>query len=94
METLKPFSDFFSAIKKDGRISITHIGVFAALLQYRVENGFSNPIKIISHDIMAIAKISSRATFYKCVHDLNEYGYINYVPSCKARHGSSVYFPE
>jgi hypothetical protein len=54
METLKPLSDFFKAIKKDYHISITHIGIYAALLQFRADRGFINPIQVYSYEIMEI----------------------------------------
>lgn len=94
METLKPLSDFFDAIKKDGRISITHIGIYAALLQYWKEKGLINPIIAFSHDIMPIAKISSSETYHKCIKDLNDFGYIKYEPSFNRNIGSSIYIQE
>lgn len=93
MEAFKAFSNFFTAIEKDGRISSTHIGVFAALLQYRTANGFVNPIEVFSHQIMRIAKISAASTYHKCVKELSEYGYIKYEPSFKRTKGSKIYFP-
>lgn len=94
MEQLKPLSDFFAAIEQDGRISITHIGIYAALLEYRAKMGNSNPIVAFSYDIMKIAKISSAMTYHKCVKDLNAYGYIRYEPSFNKNRGSKIYFPE
>lgn len=90
-ETLKPLSDFFEAIKKDGRISITHIGIYAALLQYWKEGNFCNPMTAFSHDIMVIAKVSSSATYHKCIRELNEFGYIRYEPSFSRNSGSNIY---
>jgi len=92
METLKPLSDFFRAIEKDHRISITHIGIYAALLQYRVDKGFINPIYAFSREICERAKISSRFTYHKCMNELNEYGYINYLPTKKRNQGSRISF--
>jgi hypothetical protein len=94
MDKSKPLSDFFSAIEQDGRISITHIGIYAALLQYRIENGFVNPIQVFGHEIMRIAKVSAPITYHKCVKELSEYGYINYMPSFKRNQGSKIYFPD
>lgn len=93
METLKPLSDFFKAINKDCRISITHIGIYAALLQFRADRGFINPIQVYSYEIMEIAMISSPKTYHKCMHELNEYGYINYVPTRNRNQRSTIYFP-
>lgn len=93
MELLKPLSDFFKAIESDYRISITHIGIYVALLQFRVGKGFINPIQAYRHEIMDIAKISSPKTYYKCMQELNEYGYIKYVSTRKRNQGSTIYFP-
>lgn len=90
----KPLTDFFAAIQKDGRISITHIGIYAALLQYRIDKGYINPIQAFGQDIMRIAKISAPITYHKCVKELSEYGYIVYLPSFKRNQGSKIYFPE
>jgi hypothetical protein len=92
MDKLKPLSDFFTAIDKDPRISITHIGLYAALLQYWSEHHFENPVYVFSYDVMSIAKISASTTFHKTIRELNEYGYIKYEPSFKRNKGSKVYF--
>jgi hypothetical protein len=94
MDQLKPLSDFFQAIQHDGRISITHIGIYAALLQYRIDNGFNNPIHAFSYQIMRIAKLSSTITYLKCIRDLSEYGYIKYEPSFNRKKGSRIHFLE
>lgn len=92
MDALQPLSDFFMAIERDPRISITHIGIYAALLQYWKEHQYTNPIQVFSYEIMRIAKISASATYHKSIRDLSEYGYIRYEPSFKRNRGSKVYF--
>lgn len=94
MDRLFYLSDFFEAIKSDARISTTHIGIYTALLQYRIENGFANPIQVFSHEIMQLAKISAALTYHKCVRDLSDYGYIRYEPSFNRKKGSKIYFIE
>lgn len=94
MDKLTYLTDFFEAISSDTRISITHIGIYAALLQYRMQNGFINPIQVFSHEIMSIAKLSSAITYHKCVRQLSEYGYIRYEPSFNRTKGSKIYFIE
>ncbi len=94
MSVLKPLSDFFIAIAKDPRISITHIGIYAALLQYWNEHDCTNPIQVFSHEVMKLAKISGCATYHKSIRELSEYGYIRYEPSYKRNQGSKVYFPD
>lgn len=92
MEILKPLSDFFDSIKNDYRISITHIGLYAALLHYRASEGFVNPIEIYRCEIMQKAKITGPVTYHKCMRELNEYGYILYQPSRNKKKKSKVYF--
>lgn len=92
MDQLKSLSDFFNAIAGDPRISITHIGIYAALLQYWKQHNFENPVYVFSYEIMPIAKISASTTYHKIIKDLSNYGYIKYEPSYKRNQGSKVYF--
>ena len=81
MKRLKLLSEFFIAIADDHRISIAHIGLYAALLQYWQEHNYENPVRLYSHEIMRIAKISASTTFYKNIKELNDFGYLKYKPS-------------
>jgi len=91
MDQLKPLSDFFNAIAGDPRISITHIGIYASLLQYWKEHDYKNPLCVFSHEIMQKAKISARSTYRRCITDLSNYGYLKYEPSFKKNRGSRIY---
>src|SRR5437867_444342 len=94
MEQLQSLSKFFAAIENDPRISITHIGIYAALLQYWKKHEYNNPVQVQSREIMELAKISGRATYFKVIKGLNEYGYIRYEPSFKRNQRSKVYLIE
>lgn len=85
-------SAFLEATRHDPRISSTHIGVYAALLHFRNKYCLEDPIKVFSHQIMPLARISSATTYYKCVKALDEYGYLRYEPSYKNKEGSKIYF--
>jgi len=95
MKQLNRLSEFFAAIEKDPRISITHIGIYAALLQYWKKHNYSNPMIAYSHPIIQLAKISASTTYHKIIRELSEYGYIKYEPSYKRNQGSKVhmFFP-
>ena len=91
MEIFEPLSKFYDAIDEDPRIGVTHISLYMALLQQWNLNGGTNPIEISRVKLMNAAKISSRFTFYKCLNDLHEFMYINYVPS-SSKFMLSVYY--
>lgn len=91
MDALQPLSDFFAAIERDPRISVTHIGIYAALLQHWKTHACTDPVQAFSHQIMRIAKISAPATYHKCIRDLDAFGYIRYEPSFKRNQASKIY---
>jgi len=90
LEAFRPLAGFFDAIRNDGRISITHIGIYAALVQYWQEHDFINPMEAFSYEIMKLAKISASTTYHKCVRDLHDFGYIYYEPSFKRNRRSKL----
>jgi len=92
MDESKPLSDFFLAIEKDFRINTTHIAIFVALVQFRKNCGVINPIKPYSFEIQKIVKIASPKTYYKCIRELHEYGYLTYVPTKNKQKRSTIYF--
>lgn len=91
MEKVKELSGFYQAIIDDCRIGATHISLYMALFQRWNLNHFEGPVIFLSREIMPMAKIDSRATYHKCLHDLVEYGYIRYIPSCNQFLKSQVY---
>lgn len=62
-----------------------------SLFQFWNCNRFKNPISISRDEVMRISKISSRATYHKCLKNLHSLGYINYEPSYNPFKGSHVY---
>lgn len=92
MDSLKPLTDFYSAIEKDFRIGPAHIALYAALLCFRAARGFPNPIEIFRAELSHAAKISSKECYHKCLRELHEYGYLRYEPSFKKTRGSRIYF--
>lgn len=74
-------SDFYKSATPDKRMGVTHISLYMALFQFWNQNHFQNPVTISRAEVMEIAKINGRATYHKCMRELEEYGYIKYVPS-------------
>lgn len=91
MELFPPMTVFYEAIEDDARIGTTHISLYMALLQQWNLNGGMNPIIIARATIMKAAKINARYTYNKCMNNLQEFGYITYLPSSNQFECSIVY---
>lgn len=88
---LPALTGFFAASGQDERISPLHICVYMALFEYWNQNNFQNPVSVTRQRVMQAAKIR-RTTYHKCMKELHEYGYIQYVPSYHPVLGSLVWF--
>jgi hypothetical protein len=74
--------DFLKKIEDDPVITAKHISLYLSLFGGR---GW-DPTKSVALnrvDLMRRSKISGRSTYYRCLRDLHEQGYIRYRP---ARH--------
>lgn len=91
MGEVKELTSFFTAIREDHRIGITHISLYMALFQFYNLNQLQNPVHITRAAVMEVAKISGLATYHKCIKDLADFGYIQYQPSYNPAISSLVY---
>jgi len=81
MKVIVLLSAFYRTAVIDQRIGATHVSLYVALLHDYVLNGYQNPVNLKRRAIMTRAKIRSRTTYDQCIHDLHNYGYIDYKPS-------------
>ncbi len=91
MNYIKHMTGFYGRISKDDRLNPTHISLYIALFQQWNISRFASPISISRSELMLISKISSPATYHKCIRQLSEFGYLKYVPSSNPNRGSKVY---
>lgn len=75
----------------DDRLNPAHISLYLALFQFWNLSRFRNPVSICRADAMRLSKIGSRATYHKCIKDLHNWGYLEYMPSHNPYKGSRVY---
>lgn len=87
---IKHLTGFFDRIIPDRTLNPTHVSLYIALFQFWNINRFKNPISITRDEVMRICKISSKATYHKCMRDLNDKNYIKYEPSYNPYKGSMV----
>jgi hypothetical protein len=90
MNYIKHLTGFFEKVAIDKTLNPTHVSLYIALFQFWNCNRFKNPISINRDEVMRISKISSKATYHKCLKNLHSLGYINYEPSFNPFRGSHV----
>ncbi len=91
MNYIKHLTGFFEKVATDRNLNPTHVSLYMSLFQFWNCNRFKNPISISRDEIMRISKISSKATYHKCLKALHAQGYIKYEPSYNPFKGSHVF---
>ena len=88
METI--LKGFFSAIEKDPRISVSHIGLYVTLVSLCQSQGETGCLEVFSKEVMLASKISSTTTYVKLLHELIDFKYLRYEPSYYKRRPSRI----
>jgi len=88
---IKHLAGFFERVATDERLNPTHVSMYVSLFQFWNINRFQNPISISRNDLMKVSKIAAKATYHKCMKELNEWQYLKYKPSYNPFKGSLVY---
>lgn len=91
MNYILQLSGFFQKVAVDNRLNPTHVSLYMAVFQFWNAERFRNPVTISRQELMRISKISAKATYHKCIKDLHNFGYIQYIPSYNPFKGSLVY---
>ena len=91
MNYILHLAGFFDRVSKDDRLGPLHISMYVSLFQFWNASRFKNPISISRNELMRVSKICSKATYHKCIKELNNYGYLRYQPSFNPIRGSLVY---
>ena len=90
MNYIKHLTGFFNCIGNEEIIYPTHISLYLALFQSWNINRFKNPITISREEMMKASRIASKATYHKCIKELQLLGFIEYLPSYNPYHGTEV----
>lgn len=87
---IQHLTGFFDMVAQDNRLSMGHIALYATLFQFWNLNRFRNPMSIARSEMMLISKIGSKSTYTKLLKELDQFGYIQYLPSNNPVKGSLV----
>jgi hypothetical protein len=81
---------FLLAVAGNPKILPSHISLFSAILSFR--EGGINSFNVSRSKLMRLSKLSSTATYHKCIQDLIIFGFISYKPSFNPLLGSVISF--
>jgi hypothetical protein len=90
MNHQKQLTAFFQLTLHNPHLFPSHISLYTVLFQLWSRNRFQNPVGIIREDVIQLSKINSKATYHKCMRDLQDLNFITYHPSFSQYHSSTV----
>ena len=76
MNYIRHLHAFYHHVKRDDRLSATHVSLYLALFQFWNYNRFQNPFRIYREELMQLSKIGSKNTYHKCMKELHAFRYI------------------
>ncbi len=91
MNYIKHLTGFFNRISNEESLNPTHISLYLTLFQCWNVNRFKNPITISRDEMMKGSKIASKATYHKCIKDLQRLKFLDYFPSYNPYSGTEVF---
>jgi hypothetical protein len=91
MNYIKHLTGFFNRIALENSLNPTHISLYLTLFQCWNINRFKNPITISRDEMMKGSKIASKATYHKCIKELQRLKFLDYFPSYNPYSGTEVF---
>ena len=91
MNYIKHLTGFFDRIALENSLNPTHISLYLSLFQCWNVNRFKNPIIISRDEMMKGSKIASKATYHKCIKELQRLKFLDYHPSYNPYSGTQVF---
>lgn len=76
MNYIRHLHAFYHHVKRDNRLTSSHISLYLALFQYWNYNRFQNNFSVSRDELMKLSKIGSKNTYHKCIKELQSFGYI------------------
>lgn len=90
MNYIKHLNAIFQQFALDSNLNPTHISLYMALFQFWNINRFPETFYINREEVMKMSKIGSKATYHRCLKNLNDWKYIHYLPSHNPYKGSQI----
>jgi len=90
MNYIKHINGVLQEFNGDSRLNPTHISLYIALFQLWNIHHFPEVFFIAREEVMQKSKIGSIATYHRCLRNLNDWKYIDYLPSHNPYKGSEI----
>jgi hypothetical protein len=90
MNYITHLNQWLALVSVDDRLTPHHVSIYLSLFHYWNKHRFPDKISICRSEVMQVSKIGSSKTYYKCLHELHEYGYIQYYPYFNHIKGSVI----
>jgi len=87
---ISQLSAVMSKFAEDDRLNTAHVSLYVALFQFWNLNRFENPISLNRSEVMRVSKIGSKTTYHRCINELHDWGYLEYIPSRNPMKGSTI----
>jgi hypothetical protein len=81
---------FLERVRGDQRIGPLHISLYVVLLELCEGEEGPGMFAICRVEVMAKAKIRGKTTYYKCMKELSDWGYVVYLPGRRPGDKSGV----
>ena len=81
---------FYRMMVSDDRLRPQHICLYFAILSIATGDVKGDTVVVTRRALMEISRLSSKATYHRCMRELETYGYIQYYPSYNPFLGSRV----
>ena len=72
---------FLEAVTENYRMHPAHISLYTILFYCWKKQQYKNPIDMRRDELMKRSRITGRATYQRCLRELQESGYIKYAPT-------------
>lgn len=90
MNYIRHLNGFFARLSEDKRMSSYHISLYFALFQQWNADRFEQQFVITRAETMEMSRLGSVNTYARCMKELSQWGYIQYIPSSNIHSGSRV----
>lgn len=81
MKSAFPIDLFLKMAARDDRLLTTHLSLFGAIFYHSNHEFPYGEFRVCRRELMMFSKIKSKATYHKCLSDLDSFGFIKYQPS-------------